>query len=261
MKLNQNGMSILETLIAFGIMAILMAGFSSMILNQQKETKYVAEMLAGLDLQKNLINVLADGSVCKYILNNPTELKFNSNNLPRTIKPSLPIYAGVPSGTPGVAVAQVGKPASAYSSSMVVKSIELEIISGTGSSFTGNWIIDFDETKSVRTHKPITVSAILYADISDPSNAKITDCMSSGPEQFVNVNISIPMGTVNLDTYLPPGYKAAFLTSCGNGTSMDGMQVAYYSGGNEASCGAIIASPGTHVFAGVSWFRITGYFK
>lgn len=177
---NKKGLSILETLIAIGIMAILMVGFSSMILNQQKETKSVSEILAGLDLQKNLISVLAEGSVCNYILNNPTQLTFNSSSLPETITPSLPIYASVASGVPGVVVAQVGQTASVYSSSMVIKSIRLDITNGSGSTYTGNWIIDFDETKSVRPHKPVAITAILNVDNSVPAAAKITGCMGSG---------------------------------------------------------------------------------
>ncbi len=259
---NKKGVTIIETLVAIGIMAIVMVGFSSMILNQQKETKAVSEVLAGLDLQKNLISALADGSVCNHILNNPTQLTFNSNNLPRVLTPSLPIYASVVSGVPSAVVAQVGQPASVYSTSMVVKSVRLNITSGSGSTYTGNWIIDFDETKSVRPHKPITVSTILNVDSSIPGNTKITGCMGSGGGmQFYNVNIGIPFGTINLDAYLPAGYKAAFITSCGPNSRMDGIQVAYYSGFNQASCGAIMASPGTHTFTGASWFSITGYFR
>lgn len=157
-----------------------MVGFSSMILNQQKETKSVSEILAGLDLQKNLISVLAEGSVCNYILNNPAQLTFNSSALPQTITPSLPIYASVTSGTPGVAVAQVGQPASVYSSSMLVKSIKLNITNGSGTTYTGNWIIDFDETKSVRPHKPVAIAAILNVDNTVPAATKIVACMGNG---------------------------------------------------------------------------------
>lgn len=177
---NKKGITIIETLVALGIMSILMVGFSSMIINQQKETKSLSEILAGLDLQKNLIAALADGSVCNYILNNPTQLGFNSNNLPRDLFPSLPIYASVVSGVVGAVIAEEEKPASVYSTSMVVKSIRLNITSGSGSTYTGNWIIDFDETKSVRPHKPITVSTILNVDSSAPGNTKITGCMGSG---------------------------------------------------------------------------------
>ena len=180
MIINQKGVTIVETLVAIGIMAIMMVGFSSMLLNQQKETKSVSEILAGLDLQKNLISALADGSVCNHILNNPTQLTFNSNNLPRDLFPSLPIYASVVSGVVGAVIAQEGQPASVFSTSMVVKDIRLNITSGSGSTYTGNWIIDFDETKSVRPHKPVTVSTILKVDSSAPGNTKITGCMGSG---------------------------------------------------------------------------------
>ncbi len=180
--LNQKGISIIEVLIATGIMAIVMAGFSSMLLNQNKETKSVSEVLAGLDLQKNLIIVLAEGSVCNHILNNPAQLTFNSSALPQTIIPTLPIYASMVSGTPGVVVAQIGQQASVYSTTMIIKSIRLNIISGSGTTYTGNWVIDFDETKSVRPHKPIAIGAVLNVDNTVPAATKITGCMGkSGP--------------------------------------------------------------------------------
>lgn len=113
-------------------------------------------------MQKNLISVLADDSVCKYILNNPTPIPFNSNSLPRTITPTSPIYANISSsGVPGVIA------------------IELKIVSGSGNTFVGDWIISFDETKSVRAHKPIRVSTTLIADVTVPALAKVTSCMGS----------------------------------------------------------------------------------
>jgi hypothetical protein len=77
---------------------------------------------------------------------------------------------------------------------------------------------------------------------------------------FTNVWIGIPMGAVNISAYLPAGYTAAFITSCGGNSTMDGMNVAYNSLGG-ASCGAIMASPGIHSFGGASWFSISGYWK
>ncbi len=237
---NKKGISIIETLIAVGIMAIVMVGFSSMILNQQKETKSVSEILAGLDLQKNLISALADGSVCNHILNNPTQLTFNSNNLPRDLEPSLPIYASVVSGVVGSVIAQEGQPASVYSSSMVVKSIRLNITSGSGSTYTGNWIIDFDETKSVRPHKPITVSTILNVDSSAPGNTKIIGCMGS---QGAKLNRMVSANGSDAIVYCASdeiatgggGYCTAGATACrilNPRTSPDGVVIGY-----QCQCG------------------------
>lgn len=52
---NENGLSIIEVLIATGIMAILMAGFSSMMLNQNKETRAVAEILSTKTFNANQV--------------------------------------------------------------------------------------------------------------------------------------------------------------------------------------------------------------
>ncbi len=200
--LNAKGLSIVETLIALGIMSIMMVGFTSMISNQHKETKSVAEVLAGLDLQKNLISVLSHGSVCSHILNNPSQITFNSNSLPQTLTPALPIYANVESGVPGAVVAQIGQQASVYSTSMVIKSIKLNVINGSGSMYTANWIIDFDESKSVRPHKPITIATVLNVDNANPAAAKVVDCMS---EQVANRYIQSCTGSQVMAGYNADG--------------------------------------------------------
>lgn len=200
--LNTKGLSIVETLVALGIMSIMMIGFTTMISNQQKETKSVTEVLAGLDLQKNLITVLSQGPVCSYILNNPSELTFNSSNLPQTITPTLPIYAGVQLGVPSGVIAQVGQQASIYSSSMIIKSIKLNVTGGAGSIYAANWVIDFDETKSVRPHKPITISTILNVDNANPTSAKVVDCMS---EQLANRYIQSCSGSQIMAGYNADG--------------------------------------------------------
>lgn len=79
--------------------------------------------------------------------------------------------------------------------------------------------------------------------------------------KFHQTAILIPFGTVNLDDYLPAWYIAAFMTSCWPASYMDSMQVAYYSAGGQATCGAIMAQPWVHSFAGASWFAISWYLE
>lgn len=185
--MNKKGISIIEVLVATGIMAILMAGFASMMLNQNKETKAVSEILSAQDLMKTLIGSLSKGDVCYYILSTK---KFNANQVvagnPETIDiGTQPIYSSmVASGTPGPALIKKGDKASAYTSSLEIKSIQFQITNGTFTgpigNFQGRWIINFDGSKSVRQLKPLSISAVITANTTNPTLAGTISCLGSG---------------------------------------------------------------------------------
>jgi hypothetical protein len=92
---NEKGQGLLEVIIAIGIMGIMMLGFASMMSSQYRETGALEQKLAAMDLEKLLIASLADGTVCQYVLNNPTVLTFDSTAaLPRTISLPSPDASG-----------------------------------------------------------------------------------------------------------------------------------------------------------------------
>lgn len=241
---NNKGISLVETLIASGIMVILMFGFTSMVSNQQKELKSVTEILAGIDLQKNLISTLSQGTVCNYVLNNPAPQTFNSNALPYQITPTLPIYASVAGGVPGQVIAQVGQPASVYSNTMIIKSIKLDVVSGSGNTYKANWIVDFDETKSVRPHKPIVVTTIIGVDKTVPGAAKIVDCMS---EQAANRYIQSCPGTQIMAGYNPDGsIKCQMSQAAVAGATCPGTQkMVGFNTDGSIKCSDVVATGGS----------------
>ena len=182
-RLNQSGMTLVEVLVAIGIMSIFVAVMTQMQVNQMKEMKALNEKLAVLDFEKLLIGSLADGSTCLHVLNTPTPTTFNSTALPDTpqvITPTNPLYARVVNGVPGPVVARVGDQVAADLNSVIIRSIQLRIVAGSGSSFTGQWEIDFDQSRMVRPLKAIQISTALTADITNPTAARITSCMGNG---------------------------------------------------------------------------------
>lgn len=207
---NQRGVSIIEVLVAIGVMTIVMASVTSFQVSQQRETRALSEKLAALDGEKLLISALMDGSTCLHILNNPAPMTFNSTTLspmtPQYITPSLPLYAKVQSGTPGPVVAEVGKLLSASSPSLVVTSVRLRVNSGSGNTYLGAWEVAFDNSKTIRALKPISISTILTVDNSVPTASKITSCMSNGP-RFTNHTYhafcATPVGGTLIKSNLP----------------------------------------------------------
>lgn len=170
-----------------GIIVMIMA---SMFEAQNREVQALGEKLASTDLQKTVIAALSDGSVCKYILNPPSAspLTFNTQALspatPQTINITSPLYGSITAGSPpipGPIVAKIGSPASDYSSSLIVKSIQLQVTSGNNGTYMGNWVIGFDSAKTVRPLRPVSVATILTVSTSapnSPASAVITACQS-----------------------------------------------------------------------------------
>lgn len=188
-----DGFSLIETLVVFGILSIAMAAISSMMINMHKETKALSESLAALNLQQTLTLALANGNVCAYILNNPATLTFDAtlvSTTPQVITPTLPIYASVKTDPPvvlGPEIAKVGTAFSAYANSLVISSIKLIIDGaptplpppGPSTIFSGHWQIEFDPTKSVRIVRPVNITTILSVDTSNPNSAKIDSCTNN----------------------------------------------------------------------------------
>jgi len=189
---SQKGQSIIQVLIAIGLMSIVTAGFTMMISYQQRESKALTEKLAALDLQRTLSSTLTSGAVCRYILNNPTVLTFNANAVspttPAVLTPSTPLYSSVsPGPVLGPVVATVGDRASVLSNSLFISSISLQITGapspmpapGPGATFSGHWRIDFDSTKTVRPIKSLSISTTLAVDTTTPGQSKVTGCMDT----------------------------------------------------------------------------------
>ena len=189
--IDQKGQSLVQVLVSIGVMGAMLLSFTDIMSAQVKETRALSQKLAVTDLERLLQNSLADGSVCKYILNMPNALTFDSQKVsettPQTIKPTLPIYASIKIGPPvvtGPIIAKPGEPASPNAPSVVIKDIVLSIngapsplpAPGPGVKFKANWEITLDPNGLVRPLRPITISTLLVADTSNPTAARITKC-------------------------------------------------------------------------------------
>lgn len=190
----QSGQMMIQALISIGILAIVTMAFLTLISSQTKETRAISEKLALLDLERLLISSLADGSVCVYVLNNPTVQTFNSlGPFPQTITLRNPtpttaaLYTTIlsnpappPNWLPGPVAVQVNQANSAFAPSLVTTSIQLQIDGGAAGNYSGKWLVSFDSSKTVRPIKGLSISTTLTADISSPAAAKITGCQSGG---------------------------------------------------------------------------------
>lgn len=192
-------MSLIEVMVSIGIMSIMLVVFTTMMTNQNKEIKAMNEKMAVQESFRLLSASLSSGKACKYALNNPTALTFNSTApFPQTINlstqaPPRPIYSYVNEGPPvvlGPVLANVGSSISPLAPQLTVSQIRLVITGGSGNEYLGNWVIDFAPGTMVRALKPISISTTLNVDATVPAAARIVSCLEPAtplPQTWYNV--------------------------------------------------------------------------
>lgn len=176
------GESLIQFLIGMGIMSILLMTTATVISKAFRQNQEVSEKIDILNLENLLVGALADGSVCKHVLNNPAPLTFNSQALPQTITLPRPspgvepaLYASILGGVPGPIIAQVGS--TIGTSPATITSIQLEITGGASGTYRGNWRLNLNDPTGTRPLKPLSIGALLSVDdVTDPSRATIGDC-------------------------------------------------------------------------------------
>jgi type II secretory pathway pseudopilin PulG len=180
----KSGFSIVEILIASGMLGILILGFISFMVMQQKEAKSLSQKLNTLDLEKLLMATLADGTVCTFELANPAAstnnpIKFDSTALPTTSPIAISqIRASAISTAPNIVQAGAFVPGS---KELTISDISLSNISSAGipDLFLGELNISFDESKLVHPLKPIKFRVTLRTNASSPNNNKeIQSCLT-----------------------------------------------------------------------------------
>ena len=121
----ERGQSMVQVLIAIGIMGIVAAGFSSMIGNQQRSMTQVEQKMATLDMERTITAARQDPTgVCTFMVNNPTLAPIDPLALPSAISfTQIPVKAVV--GSPSVVQVSSTVPASPLSNSLFVSSIAL----------------------------------------------------------------------------------------------------------------------------------------
>lgn len=185
---NNKGQSILQALIAIAILGIAMMGFLTMQSAQQKEMKASEEKMGVLSIKNLLLNVLMDGTVCKFELKNKT---FNTSSQAAIDAVSIPInqfHLKNNNTSPIILKVSSTTPALPDSKSLFVNSIKLTNLVGAGTDYAAEWVISFDSSKLVRSLKPISIPVLITVDRSNPAASKIKYCGGSETPDVIKGN-------------------------------------------------------------------------
>lgn len=186
---NKKGMSVVEVLVAFGLMAILAIATMNLILSQQKEVAGLEDKLALQGIQSHLMSVLSDGTFCKCFMGADTFNYTTSswNGFPASIAMSYDASCTAVGGsflTIGNKMSPKIRP-----TSMTLQNIT-ETVASSG-FFSANLVLAFDQTLLTKNRKNISIPVNFKIDLT-------TGVASARPLHSCSSTSSTP--TVDLPT-------------------------------------------------------------
>lgn len=179
---NSRGFSIIEALVAMGLMAVLGLGMATLISNQYKEARALEEKMTLQGLQTQITNVLSSPTFCGCFMGATT---FNYSATPKNWNAPFPTsisssYDGACAATGGALLA-VGTNISAQllPTAMIMQNIT-ETTAGSG-NFSANLDIQFDQTLLTRSRKSLTVPIYFSVNLiaGTPAARQLNSCASS----------------------------------------------------------------------------------
>ncbi len=175
---NQKGMSLIEVIIAMGLLGIVGSVFSSMMFSQQRQIKFLEAKQEIVDL-KNVLNRKFSGSLgfCPLAINSVGDIKFPILTVPSEISvnkifdTAATPFISTTSGVSGSAL-------------LNVEIIKILNFSGASNHYTGDVSIQFKlkNSNSVAI-RPTIISSISFVTQTDPDDVtkqQVTNCEVGG---------------------------------------------------------------------------------
>jgi len=189
--IKNRGMSIMEVLVATGLLSIVSLGVMSMISSQNKEVTALTERLGIKDVEAQLVNVMNVADFCSCLMRGltlntttaPMTLSSNPVDIPVGYNQPIPVPLTTPC-TPNSAnriVPSGGNKIAGYN--VRVNTITYTDINPIGSSkYSANLKVSFDPSSGVRPHADIKAAVIFTVNSADPAAAqRFQACGSAVP--------------------------------------------------------------------------------
>lgn len=192
---NQNGNSLLQVILASGLMGLVALGLASMMANQNKEVGALEEKMMLIGLQTQVMNVLSSPAFCECFIGTNT-LNYGAdpkvwNGLPSTLGSS---YDGTCAPVGG-AILSVGVPISVKIVPIALNIMNItETTTGSG-IFSGNLMIQFNQNLLTRYRKNLLIPIYFSVNMADPVGARrLVSCSSLSSAQ---INLPVLCGQMN----------------------------------------------------------------
>ncbi|MBL7672480.1 MAG: prepilin-type N-terminal cleavage/methylation domain-containing protein [Bdellovibrionaceae bacterium] len=209
---NKNGFSVIEVMLAIGLLSLISGALVTMVTNQNRMIKYMSQKIAINDLKNGLIVAMQNENACAVNLS-PVEnsgLIFDSSFQGKKSLSLNKVRVSQDPASPSLI--EVNKEV-VGSSGLTVTSITLDDLTDVGSGqWSGIWKVGLTTASDGFSLKPITLVPQRFdVDVTTPTASKITACHAisgggGGGSQWVDVgpnSINYPSGTVGIDTVTP----------------------------------------------------------
>lgn len=206
---SNHGISLIETLVTVGIVAIVASATASMFISQQKEAKALYQKSEIVELKNLLIQVFKDPSICTWQLKN--KVIDVSSTTPTVQSPTVLDLTELRQG-PDITSALIVKKGQELSLSnygLIVESVLFTKILATGNpnEYKGFFEIQFTSSSLIRPVKPVLYQQIFKTVAADPlASKKISVCLgplngSIGIGNYVTVPTNVVL-TAESDGFL-----------------------------------------------------------
>ncbi len=183
-SLNKNGFSIIEILVALGIMSVIATGMATTFSQQQQEVRALGEKFDTQSLSHSVLTMIQSPASCRanFIYGVvPTDISDATTSSPSAHSIDIPeLHVGLTPTTALIAKTGQSLPGKPVGR-MVVLSIKIKDITKTGvlNEYKGSLTIEFDPTSLARSLRPVSIDQIFT--IITPDNAAIVNnCGSIG---------------------------------------------------------------------------------
>lgn len=179
LKDKSSGFSIVEVLVALGIMAVVTMGMMTLITNQTTEIKGIDEKMALQAVQTQVSNVLSSPAFCGCFLGTSRTFDYQSTRVWSSPLTSIASSYETTCAPAGTAFLTVG---TALGPKLLPTAMNLQNITETtanSGNFTADLVLQFDQTLLTRSRKSLSVPMYFSLNMVDPIAARRLGTCSS----------------------------------------------------------------------------------
>ncbi len=196
---NNLGFTIIEVLVAMGLLGIVAFIFGDIMYTQQREIRFMNQKGEAFELQTLIREALKSKAVCSWQLAHRVinVVGTTINNPSPTTLTIGTLYMGLNNAS-GV-LAQAGFPVPQTSTGLIVQTVQFTKIFATGipDVYKGTFVINFAPTSVVRSMRPVEVQKFIVLYPGGPLSAKlIKECDVDITDKIIltGVNPVCPIG-------------------------------------------------------------------
>lgn len=160
------GFSLVELLVAIGIMSIIMAGMAALGVNLSRESKALQQKLETIEMEQVLVRLMSERSAC--------DCMFRGIDWRSDAAMEIPLLAKGCNSTPGSYLISAGKPLSDYGAGVEISRISLQNPTDIGgNNRVADLVIEFSRSSLIRPLRPLRIPSQSFV----LSGTSIGQCM------------------------------------------------------------------------------------